>query len=53
MNSKLNNCEITAKSSSNCGMLSETTDVTKNVNINKNIAKFSASTPATNETVWL
>ncbi|XP_025414780.1 spindle assembly abnormal protein 6 homolog [Sipha flava] len=50
LNSKLNNCEIAAKSSSNCGVLSETTDVTKNVNINKSVAKFSTSTPATAET---
>ncbi|XP_060880104.1 spindle assembly abnormal protein 6 homolog isoform X1 [Metopolophium dirhodum] len=49
LNSKLNNCEIVAKSSSNCGVLSETTDVTKNVNV-KNVEKFSTSTPATGET---
>ncbi|KAL4149113.1 hypothetical protein QTP88_003127 [Uroleucon formosanum] len=49
LNSKLNNCEIVAKSSSNCGVLSETTDVTKNVNV-KSVEKFSTSTPATGET---
>jgi len=52
LNSKLNNCEIVAKSSSNCGVLSETTDVTKNANV-KSVEKFSTSTPATAETVWL
>jgi len=50
LNSKLNNCEIVAKSSSNCGVLSETTDVTKNANV-KSVEKFSTSTPATGETV--
>jgi len=49
LNSKLNNCEIVAKSSSNCGVLSETTDVTKNTNV-KSVEKFSTSTPATAET---
>jgi len=49
LNSKLNNCEIKAKSSSNCGVLSDMTDVTKNVNANKSVAKFSTSTPATAE----
>jgi hypothetical protein len=52
LNSKLNNCEIVAKSSSNCGVLSETTNVTKNANV-KSVEKFSTSTPATAETVWL
>lgn len=52
LNSKLNNCEITAKSSSNSGgVLSEVIDVTKNVNVNKSDGKFSTSTPATNESV--
>lgn len=51
LNSKLNNCEITAKSNSNCGMLSETTDGTKNINSNKIIGKFSTSTPASVESV--
>ncbi|VVC28737.1 Spindle assembly abnormal protein 6, N-terminal [Cinara cedri] len=50
LNSKLNNCEITAKSSSNFGVLSETTNVTKNTNAYKNIGKFSTSTPASAET---
>ncbi|XP_026809256.1 spindle assembly abnormal protein 6 homolog isoform X1 [Rhopalosiphum maidis] len=49
LNSKLNNCEIVAKSSSNCGVLSETTNVTKNANV-KSMEKFSTSTPATTET---
>lgn len=49
LNSKLNNCEIVAKSSSNCGVLSETTDATRNVNV-KSTEKFSTSTPATAET---
>lgn len=49
LNSKLNNCEIVAKSSSNCGILSETTNVTKNANV-KSVEKFSTSTPATAET---
>lgn len=52
LNTKLNNCEISAKSSSNCGVLSEIPDVTKNVNVNTG-GKFSTSTPATTETVWL
>lgn len=46
LNTKLNNCEITAKSSSNLGVLSETTDITKNMNTNKSVGKFSTSTPA-------
>lgn len=53
LNSKLNNCEIKAKSSSNCGVLSDMTDVAKNVNANKTMAKFSTSTPATAESVRL
>lgn len=52
LNSKLNNCEIVAKLSTNCGALSETTDVTKNVNV-RSSEKFSTSTPATTETVRL
>jgi len=52
LNSKLNNCEIVAKSSNNCGVLSETTNVTKNANV-KSVEKFSTSTPANAETVRL
>lgn len=53
LNSKLNNCEITAKSSSNnCGVLSETTNINKNMNPpSKSGEKFSTSTPATIESV--
>lgn len=53
LNSKLNNCEITAKSTSNC-VLSETTDFTKNTNGTKIAGKFSTSTPASAESaVWV
>jgi len=51
LHTKLNNCEITAKSSSNCGVQSEVTDTTKNAN--KIGGKFSTSTPASVESVWL
>lgn len=53
LHTKLNNCEIIAKSSSNCaGVLSEEiTDATKNANCNKTGGKFSTSTPASAESV--
>lgn len=50
LHTKLNNCEIIAKSSSNC-VLSEETDLAKNANANKNGGKFSTSTPASLESV--